>query len=247
VTPPDVGSAGYAGDQPRAVRGVLLDSGGVLIRPIGGEWFPTASLEAVLEAHGLTWQREQLAAAAAAGDTYLDSVHHIRLRDETAEQAVMARYHEVTLRGIGVSQDCAALAREILALEAARDVVEPYEWTMEVLAGLRARSVPVVVLSNAWPSLRRLHRGLGIDRLVQALVISAEEGVSKPDARLFQTALTVLGQPPDQVLFVDDWPGHVEAANALGIRGIWLRHGDQQPVAGLEQITDLRAVLDLVG
>src|SRR5438128_4659920 len=141
-----------------AVTGVMLDSGGVMIRPVGGEWFPTTSLEQVLAERGVTWRRDELAAAVAAGAAYLDAVHHLPLRDETAEQAVMARYHEVVLAGVGVTRDGAALAKAILAREAARVIVEPYEWTIEVLGELQARSIPTVVLSNAWPSLRRLHR-----------------------------------------------------------------------------------------
>jgi putative hydrolase of the HAD superfamily len=153
----------------------------------------------------------------------------------------------VVLAGVGVARGVAALAREIQAREEARDVVEPYEWTLDVLAELQARSVPVVVLSNAWPSLRRLHRGLGIDRFVQAMVISAEEGVGKPDARAFRTALAALGQPAERTGFVDDWPEHVEAANRLGIRGIRLRHGGDEPSPGLDEIADLRALLYIVG
>jgi HAD superfamily hydrolase (TIGR01509 family) len=226
--------------------GVILDSGGVMIRPVGGEWFPTASLEQVLAERGIAWERDRLAGALAAGAAYLDAVHGEPLRDETEERSVMARYHEIVLAGVGVVLDGAALAKEIQSREEARDVVEPYEWTLEVLAELRARSIPVVVLSNAWPSLRRLHRGLGIDRLVKAMVISAEEGVSKPDVRIFRKALEALGKPPDRTVFVDDWPDHVEAANRLGIRGVWLRHGTDDITTELEVISDLRALLHIV-
>jgi putative hydrolase of the HAD superfamily len=242
----DAAAVGIGGGIQRAVTGVLLDSGGVLIRPICGEWFPTGSLEQVLGERGVSWEREKLTAAVEAGSAFLDGVHDTPLRDETEERAVMARYHEVILAGIGVTKDLAGLARAIQAREEARDVVEPYEWTVEVLTELQARSIPVVVLSNAWPSLRRLHRGLGLDRLVQGFVISAEQGVSKPDPRLFQSALDMLGRLPGEVLFVDDWPGHVEAANRLGIRGIWLRHNTRAPIEGLEQISDLRVVLDII-
>ena len=225
---------------------MILDSGGVLIRPVGGEWFPTASLEQVLAERGITWERDKLAGGVAAGAAYLDAVHGVPLRDETEERAVMARYHELVLAAVGVTRDGAALAREIQAREEARDVVEPYGWTIEVLAELQARSIPVVVLSNAWPSLRRLHRGLGLDRFVKAMVISAEEGVSKPDARVFRRALAALGEPPGRTVFVDDWPEHVEAANRLGMRGLWLRHGTHDTPAGLEAISDLRALLNII-
>jgi HAD superfamily hydrolase (TIGR01509 family) len=230
------------------VAGVILDSGGVLIRPVGGQWFPTGSLERVLAERDVVWQRDRLTAAVAAGEAYLDAVHHLPLRDEGEEQAVMARFHEVVLEGVGVSDGADALAREILAREAARAVVEPYEWSVEVLRELQARSIPVVVLSNAWPSLRRLHRELGLDRFVKAMVISAEEGVGKPDERVFSKALDLLGgHPAGQVLFVDDWLGHVEAANRLGLRGVWLREGARGTVAGPEQIADLRALLGIAG
>jgi FMN phosphatase YigB (HAD superfamily) len=170
----------------RAVAGVILDSGGVMIRPIGGDWFSTTSLEQVLVERGVAWERDDLAAAVASGSAYLDAVHHLPLRDETEEWAVWARYHEIVLAGVGVTGDVPALGEEILAREAARAVVEPYEWTLEVLAELRRRSIPVVVLSNAWPSVRRLHRELGLDRYVQAMVVSAEEGVAKPDERIYR-------------------------------------------------------------
>lgn len=227
--------------------GVILDSGGVMIRPVGGGWFPTQSLEQVLAERGLAWNRDRLDRAVAAGYAYLDSVHHLPLRDEAEERVVMARYHEIILAGIGVGRDGAALALEIQQREEARDSVEPYEWTIDVLAGLEARSIPVVVLSNAWPSLRRLHRALGLDRYVKAMVISAEEGAGKPDARVFGRAIETLGEPPERTIFVDDWPGHVEAANRPGIRGIRLRHDPDDPPTGLEEIVDLRAVLDMVG
>jgi putative hydrolase of the HAD superfamily len=226
--------------------GVILDSGGVLVRPVGGEWFPTLSLEQVLAERGLVWDRDKLAGAVAAGYAYLDSVHHLPLRDEAEERVVMVRYHAIILAGIGVAQDDAALAGEIQQREEARDSVEPYAWTLDVLSGLQARSIPVVVLSNAWPSLRRLHRGLGLDQYVKAMVISAEEGAGKPDARVFGRAIEALGEPAARTIFVDDWPGHVEAANRLGIRGIWLRLDPNDPTNGLEEIVDLRAVLDMV-
>jgi FMN phosphatase YigB (HAD superfamily) len=79
------------------------------------------------------------------------------------------------------------------------------------------------------------------------MVISAEEGAGKPDTRVFGAAIEALGEPPQRTIFVDDWPGHVEAANCLGIRGIWLRHNPDDPATGLEEIVDLRAVLEMVG
>lgn len=232
---------------PVPVRGIIFDSGGVLIRPIGGDWFPTVSLTQVLAEHGISWQRDRLNAARAAADAYLDSVHVIPLRNEDDERPVMARYHQTMLETIGVTGDLPSLARRIQAREEARQVVECCEWALEVLAELHARGVPMVILSNAWPSLRRLHRALGLDRFISGMVISAEEGVAKPDPRVYHKALALLGLLPEQALFIDDDPGHVEAAVRLGLRGIRLRGDGRAPALHLEEITDLRAVLAVVG
>jgi putative hydrolase of the HAD superfamily len=43
--------------------------------------------------------------------------------------------------------------------------------------------------------------------------------VGQPDARIYQIALARLGVRPADTLFVDDTPGHVAAAQSLGLAG----------------------------
>jgi putative hydrolase of the HAD superfamily len=45
-------------------------------------------------------------------------------------------------------------------------------------------------------------------------------GLRKPDPQIFRLALDVLQTPAESVVFVDDRPGNVEAANSVGIHGI---------------------------
>jgi len=52
------------------------------------------------------------------------------------------------------------------------------------------------------------------------MVISAEEGVAKPHARIFQIATTRLDIAPDETLFIDDWPPNVEGARAFGMQAM---------------------------
>jgi putative hydrolase of the HAD superfamily len=122
--------------------------------------------------------------------------------------------------------------------------VQPYPWTVPTLVELRRRDIPIVVLSDAWPSLRRWFAELGLSPFVQAMVISAEEGITKPDARVFNKARGLLGPHFDEVIFVDDYPGHVQAASALGMRAFWLRPQDEVRGASVTELTDLRQLLD---
>ncbi len=77
------------------------------------------------------------------------------------------------------------------------------------------------VISNALSDVRTVI--LNKWRMTDAfdvLVISAEEGVMKPDARIFQIALNALCVQPAEAVFVDDNKDNVEAARAVGIQAI---------------------------
>jgi len=74
------------------------------------------------------------------------------------------------------------------------------------------------LLSNASSRLERwLVDPLGIRHLFDAVVISAIEGVAKPDPLAFELALQRLGVAPDETLFVDDLTRNTAAAASLGM------------------------------
>ncbi len=59
------------------------------------------------------------------------------------------------------------------------------------------------------------------------VVISAEEGVAKPDLRIFQLTVERLGVQPEEVIFVDDTLEHVHAVQTLGMRALLFRQNTQ--------------------
>ncbi len=67
------------------------------------------------------------------------------------------------------------------------------------------------------------------------IVISAEEGVMKPAALIFETALQRLGVLPEEALFVDDAMPNVEGARAVGMRAVHFR----SPAQTLHQLNIL--------
>ncbi len=56
--------------------------------------------------------------------------------------------------------------------------------------------------------------------LFDEVVLSGNEGVSKPDARIFEIACERLGEKSENCVFVDDLPENVLSAKNLGMRGI---------------------------
>ena len=77
------------------------------------------------------------------------------------------------------------------------------------------------LLSNA-PSdlLRGILTDNDLERLFDRIVISSEVGYAKPDPEIFSIALGGLSARPQEAVFIDDNPAHVNAAKAMGMNGI---------------------------
>jgi HAD superfamily hydrolase (TIGR01509 family) len=54
----------------------------------------------------------------------------------------------------------------------------------------------------------------------EAIFISAEEGLMKPDPRFFRFALDRLDARPEETVLVDDTPANLQSACAQGIRTV---------------------------
>jgi putative hydrolase of the HAD superfamily len=76
------------------------------------------------------------------------------------------------------------------------------------------------IISNAWPDLRDYIVEKKFDDAFDQMVISAEVGVMKPKAEIFQIALDLLGVSPNEAVFLDDISENVEGARAVGMSAI---------------------------
>jgi putative hydrolase of the HAD superfamily len=221
-------------------RAVLLDSGGVLIRPVNGRWMPSPALEQALADRGHPCEADQLDAAHTEAYRYLDEVHGDPITEEHEELAVMTRYYELLLAELGLAE-ARELARDLAGR--GRDHIEPYDWTEPVLRELHARGITTVIVSDSWPSLRAYYRNRGLDRFIAGFAISAELGVTKPHEAMYLRGLELAGCDPADAVFVDDWEDCVLGATRLGIPAYRLAH-DDAPAS--TQVTDLRNLTELL-
>lgn len=60
----------------------------------------------------------------------------------------------------------------------------------------------------------------------ESILVSADEGLVKPDAAIFQLLLERIGRPAEACLFVDDSRKNVDAAAALGFDAIHFQGAD---------------------
>jgi putative hydrolase of the HAD superfamily len=84
---------------------------------------------------------------------------------------------------------------------------------------LRARGVPVVVVSNSEGQLQTLFDNLGLGGAFDLVIDSHIVGVEKPDPRIFAPVVERFGVAPAQVLHLGDtWATDVVGARAAGLQ-----------------------------
>jgi putative hydrolase of the HAD superfamily len=149
-----------------------------------------------------------------------------RISDEEFALAFAARLSEIS--GKDVSPD-----RLVERIFAGLRIEEDMMTAVEVA---RKAGFKTGLLSNSWGM--GLYPRRRIDDLFDAIVISGEVGMRKPDAAIFDLAVGRLGVEPGRSIFVDDHPGHLKAAVALGMTTV-LHKTPSETIAELEALLGL--------
>jgi putative hydrolase of the HAD superfamily len=119
-------------------------------------------------------------------------------------------------RGAG-ALDAADLAWLIEADITSWSVYHDEVWALA--ARFRRTGGRAAFLSNSGPEvMARVRERWPLDARFDAVVISCEVGVSKPDPRIYQLCLDRLGLPAPETLFVDDRADNIEGAARVGLR-----------------------------
>lgn len=105
---------------------------------------------------------------------------------------------------------------------------------VEFLRSMR-QSYYTGLISNAWDDLRDYIIGQKFEDAFEHMVISAEVGVTKPEAKIYEIALKQAGVSPNEAVFVDDFIENIDACEALGMHGIHFR-SPEQALAELKQL-----------
>jgi epoxide hydrolase-like predicted phosphatase len=106
------------------------------------------------------------------------------------------------------------------------------EELMTFAASLRP-GVRTAIVSNSADGARReeLSR-YTFDEVFDPIIYSHEVGLAKPDPAIFELACSLLVVKPAETIFVDDVPGHCEAARRTGMHAIQHR-STRQTIAAI--------------
>jgi putative hydrolase of the HAD superfamily len=217
---------------------VLLDALGTLVelQP------PAPRLRARLAEAGFDVSEEGAGEGIRAEIAYY-LANHLEGSDRESLEDLRDRCAAVMMEALDVDGLDHATARRALmgALE-----FRAYDDAIPALRALRADGHGLVVVSNWDCALPDWLGPPGLLDLVDGVVTSAEVGVAKPDARVFQRALEVAGAEANQAVHVGDSPDNdVEGARSAGIRAVLLQRDGEHP-PGVESIRSLRELAPLL-
>jgi putative hydrolase of the HAD superfamily len=107
---------------------------------------------------------------------------------------------------------------------------------LSAVAVLRAAGIRIGVLSNSWGTgYFSPYQGYDLDKRADALVLSDQVGLRKPEPAIFTMMLDLLGVDAASSVFIDDVSENLLPAEALGM--ITIHHVDSaRTVAALESV-----------
>ena len=82
------------------------------------------------------------------------------------------------------------------------------------------------LISNAWGDLRDYIVREKFDDAFDHMIISAEVGAVKPEAKIYQVALEQAGVQAHEAIFVDDFAVNIEGCEKVGMHGIYFEDAE---------------------
>ncbi|HEV7824275.1 MAG TPA: HAD family phosphatase [Mycobacteriales bacterium] len=209
---------------PYGLRGLVVDYGGVLTNSLGDAMRGWAEEAGVDHDEFGALMREWLLEGAA--DNPAHALERGHLSDAEFSVALAARLR----RADGTALPSDGLLRTMMA-----GLVPNSSPMVAVVLRARRQGVRTALLSNSW--------GLDYDRtgwdaLFDAVVISGEVGLRKPEPEIYRLTAERLGLGPEECVFVDDLAPNVRGAAAVGMVGVhYVDHG--RVVTELEELLAL--------
>lgn len=125
----------------------------------------------------------------------------------------------------------------------------PFSNMEYVLQELKSRGLLLGMITNGFTEFQLLNiRSLGIDKYMDIILVSEQEGIKKPQAEIFLRALARLGVSPEESVYVGDHPNNdVIGARDVGMNAIWKKDTFWgNPFTDEHVINDLKELLPIV-
>ena len=235
------------------IKAILFDSGRVLNGPVTGHWFITPNFWKYVNKTAFdSLDKSKISCAFAEADKYIVSQKTMTTKDEEYQHFI--RFYEI------FSSQLPELQLTTEAIENIADdlVFNPkkyvfYDDALSVIPELKNK-YKLAVVSDAWPSLLDVYEENNMTSCFDSIVISSFIGTSKPDSKMYITALQTLNLKPEESIFVDDSLKNCMGALAVGINAVLLCRNKQTYITekiksigkGYKVINDLKQLCKIL-
>lgn len=230
------------------VKGIFFDLGWTLVYPPSGDWEFTQPAQKLFN-----WKvyqslpKERTAAVRKEANDYLEAHHHISTLEEEYDR--MLQYFTIVAQKLpelgATRQDIEATALEkVYQSQHTYNLMEDAIPTLEALKG----RCKLGIISDTWPSIVPVLERFGILPYFDAITYSFQLGCFKPNPRMFQDALSKMGLPAQECVFIDDVARNLEGAAKVGIQPVQIRvKPDADPCPqGMASIGKISGILELL-
>lgn len=230
------------------VKGIFFDLGWTLVYPPSGDWEFTQPAQKLFN-----WEvyqslpKERTAAVRKEANDYLEAHHHISTLEEEYDR--MLQYFTIVAQKLpelgATRQDTEATALEkVYQSQHTYNLMEDAIPTLEALKG----RCKLGIISDTWPSIVPVLERFGILPYFDAITYSFQLGCFKPNPRMFQDALSKMGLPAQECVFIDDVARNLEGAAKVGIQPVQIRvKPDADPCPqGMASIGKISGILELL-
>lgn len=208
------------------IKAILFDSGRVLNGPVTGNWFITPNFWKYVNKDIFdSLDKNVIASAFAEADKYILTQKFMSTKEEEYQHFI--KFYEIFSSQLPELQLTADAIENI-----ANDLVfnpQKYVFYDDALAVIPELKVnyKLAIVSDAWPSLLDVYEENNMTSYFDSIIISSFIGASKPDSKMYSTALQELNIKPEEAIFIDDSLKNCMGALAIGIKAVLLCRNKQ--------------------
>ena len=105
------------------------------------------------------------------------------------------------------------------------EVAVPYDFTIPTLEKLKEKGYKIGLITNGSNKLQRTKlKTLGLNDIFDAVIISDNYGIRKPNRLLFYKMAELMKIPPEHMLYVGDHPlNDIDASRQAGYTPVWVK------------------------
>jgi putative hydrolase of the HAD superfamily len=106
-------------------------------------------------------------------------------------------------------------------------IFDLHDEVIERIARLRGEGYRTGLLTNSFVGFRPILEQRVDFSIFDVIVDSSEVGCRKPEPRIYELTTEMVGEPAEQILYLDDFAANIDGANAAGWRTIHVTGRDE--------------------